>query len=318
MLTLAKGRLSSEFIVFSSNASEGTMMGGLKVWLMAVRLRTLPAAVSPVLVGSAAAAYHRSFRLLPAIACLCGALLIQIGVNLANDYFDHIKGVDTGERIGPVRVTQAGLIAPESVRIGMAVTFLLAVAIGIYLTMVAGWPVLAIGCTAILASLLYSGGPYPLASHGLGDLFSFLFFGPVAVCGTYYVQALYLSLLPVLLSISVGFLVAAILVVNNLRDIPTDGKVGKRTLAVTLGPRKSRVEFLCLVGAAYGLILLQWLFGMLSSWGLLPFLSAPMAALLSRSLWILTGASLNSSLAGTARLTLIFSILLSLGLLLGG
>lgn len=292
------------------------MRKGLQVWVLAIRPRTLPAAVSPVLVGSAAAAAEQAFRLFPALAALCGALLIQIGVNLANDYFDHVKGVDTGERLGPVRVTQSGLISPGRVRAGMAVTFLLAAGVGLYLILVAGWPVLAIGCASILAALLYSGGPYPLASHGLGDLFSFFFFGPVAVCGAYYVQALTLSLLPVLLSLSVGFLVAAILVVNNLRDIPTDSKVGKRTLAVILGPRKSRVEFVMLLGAAYGLLVFQWLAGMLTPWVLLPFISAPAAVMLARSLWVRTGAALNRSLAGTAGLTLLFSLLLSLGLIM--
>lgn len=292
------------------------MMGEIRLWMLAIRPRTLPAAVSPVLVGTAAAAAEHAFHLLPALAALAGALLLQIGVNLANDYFDFVRGVDTTERLGPVRVTQSGLIPPGRVLAGMILAFLLAAGAGLYLIFTAGWPILAVGCASILAAVLYSGGPYPLASHGLGDAFSFFFFGPVAVCGTYYVQALDVSFLCWMLSLSVGFLVAAILVVNNLRDIPTDSRVGKRTLAVILGPERSRVEFVLLWALAYGLLVILWLAGRLSPWGFLPFLTLPMTASLARSLWMLSGPSLNAALARTARLTLAFSLLLSAGLVI--
>jgi 1,4-dihydroxy-2-naphthoate polyprenyltransferase len=291
-------------------------MGEISLWILAIRPRTLPAAVSPVLVGAAAAAADHAFRLFPALAALAGGLLLQIGVNLANDYFDFVRGVDTAERLGPVRVTQSGLIPAGRVLAGMILTFLLAAGTGLCLTLAAGWPVVAVGCASILASVLYSGGPYPLASHGLGDVFAFFFFGPVAVCGTYYVQALGVSALCVSLSISVGLLVAAILVVNNLRDIPTDSRVGKRTLAVILGPGRSRVEFVLLLVFAYGLLAVLWLAGRLSPWGLLPFLTLPMAVSLTRSLWVLSGPALSKALARTAMLTLAFSLLLSAGLVI--
>lgn len=280
-----------------------------------MRPRTLPASASPVLVGTAAAAADQSMRLFPAVAALIGAILLQIGVNLANDYFDYINGVDTAERVGPVRVTQSGLIPPAEVLKGMVLTFILAMIAGVYLVFVAGWIVVIIGSVSILAALLYSGGPYPLASHGLGDPFVFVFFGPVAVCGTYYVQSLGLSLPCVLLSIPIGLLIASILVVNNLRDIPTDLKVGKRTLAVILGARGARVEFTLLLIFAYAALVLMAAFDIIHPWALLPLLSLPRAVMLVRSLRILSGSSLNKALADTAKLTLIFSVLLSLGLL---
>ncbi|MBN2123249.1 MAG: 1,4-dihydroxy-2-naphthoate polyprenyltransferase [Deltaproteobacteria bacterium] len=292
----------------------GKVIGKLRVWSLAVRPRTLPAAVSPVLLGAAAAFADECFRCLPALAALLGAILLQIGVNLANDYFDCVKGVDTGDRLGPPRVTQSGLIPADRVMTAMVAAFLFAAGVGLYLTAVAGWPVLAVGVASILAALLYSSGPFPLANHGLGDFFAFFFFGPVAVCGTYYVQVLHVSLLCAILSLPVGFLVAAILVVNNLRDIPTDAKAGKRTMAVILGPRWARREFLLLLAAAYGLIVLLWLLGRLSTWGLLPLLTVPTAASLVRSLGVLSGSALNEALANTARLALLFSALLSLGL----
>jgi 1,4-dihydroxy-2-naphthoate octaprenyltransferase len=254
-------------------------------------------------------------RSYPAAAAFAGALLLQVGVNLANDYFDYTKGVDTAERLGPVRVTQSGLIPPREVLGGMFLAFFLATAAGTYLVWEAGWVVAVIGAASILAAVLYSGGPFPLASHGLGDLFAFLFFGPVAVCGTYYVQTLRLNLTSLLISLPIGFLVASILVVNNLRDISTDLKVGKRTLAVVLGARGARVEYGLLLMTAYGLTVILAALGSIPSWGLLPLLSAPMALKLIRSLQVLSGGGLNRALADTARLTLMFSLLISLGLL---
>jgi 1,4-dihydroxy-2-naphthoate octaprenyltransferase len=284
--------------------------------MLAIRPRTLPAAASPVLLGTAAAAADQEMRLYPAAAAFAGAILLQIAVNLANDYFDYTKGVDTAERLGPVRVTQSGLIPPSKVLAGMFLAFSMAVAAGICLIFEGGWPVIAIGAASIVAALLYSGGPFPLASHGLGDLFAFLFFGPVAVCGTYFVQALRLDLTCVLLSLPVGFLVSSILVVNNLRDIPTDLKVGKRTLAVIIGARGARLEYGILLFSAYAVPVVLAALGSIPAWGLLPLVSAPMAMTLVRSLKIVSGPGLNQALADTARLTLIFSLLLSVGLLL--
>lgn len=291
-------------------------MSPLGAWMLAARPRTLPAAVSPVMVGTAMAVADGKFEFMPAFAALMGALLLQIGVNLANDYFDFKKGIDTSERLGPVRVTQSGLIPPDRVRFAMMLIFGGALAVGLYLTSVAGWPVLAVGMACILASLAYSGGPFPLASHGLGDLFVFIFFGPVAVCGTYYVQALTVTTQVLWLSMPVGFLITAIIVVNNLRDIPTDQKSGKNTLAVILGERGTRLEYLLLVIGAYIMPAAFFFSGGFSVWVLLPLISIPMSIPNIIAVHKDKGPSLNQVLAKTAALSLVFSLLLSAGLVI--
>ena len=220
------------------------------VWLMAARPRTLTAAIAPVLVGTAAAIADGGFAPLPALAALCGAVWIQIGTNFANDYFDARKGADS-ERVGPTRVTQAGLVAPRAMRRAIGLAFGAAFACGIYLVAVAGWPVVAIGLASILCGVAYTGGPYPLGYHGLGDLFVFVFFGPVAVAGTYFVQTLRWSPAVAWISVPVGSLCVAILVVNNLRDLGSDRKAGKRTLVVRHGRRFGRAQYGLLVAAAY-------------------------------------------------------------------
>jgi len=247
---------------------------------------------------------------------MAGALLLQIGVNLANDYYDFMKGVDTGERLGPVRVTQSGLIPPERVKHAIIAVMVLIAAVGSYLIVEGGWPILVAGVASLLAMLAYSGGPYPLASHGLGDLFVFLFFGLVAVCGTYYVQTHHLTPLVVWAAVPMGFLITAILVVNNLRDIPTDQRASKRTLAVMLGETGSRVEYLGLLAGAYVVPFLLWAGSVTSAWPLLSLLSLPMAILLLRILRSGDAPSMNRALAGTARLAFVYSLLLSAGLLL--
>ena len=256
-----------------------------QAWLLATRPKTLPAAIAPVLVGTSLALADNAFAPLPALAALLGALCLQIGVNLANDYFDYVKGIDTSERKGPLRVTQSGLISPQRVRAAMLLTFALAALVGIYLIAIGGWPILAIGTASILAALAYSGGPFPLASHGLGELFVFIFFGLTAVCGTYFVQAMTLTLLTVVVAIPVGLLITAILVVNNLRDIDTDRKTGKRTLAVMLGQRGTRIEFVALLTIAFLIPTILWLTGTLTVWVLLPLLTLPLAVSLSRKIY---------------------------------
>ncbi len=288
----------------------------LHVWLLAARPRTLPAAVAPVAVGSALAFAAGQFRFAPTVAALIGALLLQIGVNIANDYFDFRAGIDTPDRLGPLRVTQSGLLAPESVRRGMIATFCLAGVVCLYLIAVAGWPVMLIGVFAILSALGYSGGPYPLASHGLADFFVFLFFGLVAVGGTFYVQALELNARVFWAATPVGLLITAILVVNNLRDIATDGRSGKQTLAVRLGPQGARLEYALLLAAAYAVPAAGWLAGEIPFWGLLCFLSFPCALRLIRRIASAHGAALNPVLGATANLALGFSLLLALGLIL--
>ena len=282
---------------------------------MAVRPKTLPAALAPVLVGIALALSDKVFALLPALAAMGGALLLQIGVNLANDYFDFKKGIDSVDRLGPIRVTQTGLISPKQVMVGIVVTFGCSLLVGFYLVMVGGWPILFAGTASILSALAYSGGPCPLASLGLGDLFVFVFFGLVAVCGTYYVQALTLTWLVMGAAVPVGFLITAILVVNNLRDIEGDAKAGKRTLAVRLGVKGSRMEYVLLLVAAYSVPVILWLMGACSITVLLPLLTLPLAIPLGHLVGTRSGLVLNQALASTARLALLYSILFGLGLL---
>jgi 1,4-dihydroxy-2-naphthoate octaprenyltransferase len=288
-----------------------------QAWLMAARPKTLPAAVAPVVVGMAMAAAHDTFVLWPALAALVGALLIQIGANLANDYFDYVKGADFAGRKGPTRVAQSGLIPLPQLRAGIIVTFALAALAGLYLVLVGGWPILVLGIAALLSALAYTGGPFPVGYHGLGDLFVFVFFGLAAVCGTYYVQALTLSASVVLAAVPAGALITAILVVNNLRDIDTDRQAGKRTLAVLMGARATRLEYVLLLAVSYLVPPLFLALGWASAWVLLPFLSLPLAGRLVRTIYTTTeGPPLNKALAGTANLALVFCLLFALGLVL--
>lgn len=293
---------------------EQPKISGLEAWALAIRPKTLPAAVAPVAVGIGLAIHDGAFRPLPALAALAVALLLQIGVNLANDYCDWQRGVDRAERMGPIRVTQSGLIAPGRVRLGMAVTFGAAALLGVYLAIRGGWPVLAAGAAAILTALAYSGGPFPLASHGLGDVMVFIFFGLVAVGGTYYVQAGRLTWLTAAYAAPPGLLITAILIVNNLRDIVTDRTAGKRTLAVMLGEAGSRTEYIALLGAAYLIPPILVLAGAVGAWGLLPLLTIPLAAALIREVSTISGRAMNKTLAGTARLALVYCLLFAVGI----
>jgi 1,4-dihydroxy-2-naphthoate octaprenyltransferase len=286
---------------------------------MAARPRTLPAAIAPVLVGTAAAIdAHGDLRRVGAfIAALVGSIFIQIGTNLANDYSDAKRGADTVDRLGPVRVTAAGLVAPRSVLIATWLAFGIAVAVGIYLAIVAGWVIIAVGAASIAAGVLYTGGPRPYGYAGLGELFVFLFFGLVAVNGSYYVQLERLDWVPFGFSIAVGCLATAILVVNNVRDIETDRRANKRTLAVRLGREGARRLYLGLVGFAYLALLVTLVANGGPWWGLLGFLSLPMAVKPARTVMTRTdGPALNGALAGTGALLGLFSLLLSAGLLI--
>jgi 1,4-dihydroxy-2-naphthoate octaprenyltransferase len=284
--------------------------------MMAARPKTLPAAAAPVIVGSAAAIYDNTFNILPALAALAGALLIQIGTNFANDVFDYHKGADTSERLGPVRVTSAGLLTPRQVMTGMWVVFGISVLVGIYLVIVGGWPIVAIGLLSILAGIAYTGGPFQLGYNGLGDIFVFIFFGLVAVCGTYYVQAGNVSPLAWWASIPVGLLCTAIIVVNNLRDIDTDRKVGKKTLAVRLGERGVKIEYVLLLAISYLLLPVMWLSTYAPYWVMLAVVSLPLAVTQTRTVMTVKGRPLNKALGGTAQLELVFSLLFSLGLVI--
>ena len=283
---------------------------------MAFRPKTLPAAATPVIVGSAAAWHAGRFALGPCLAALVAALLIQIGSNLANDVFDFKKGADTAERLGPTRVTQAGLLTPEQVMRGMVIVFLISIAIGVYLVSVGGWPIVAVGLSCIAAAIAYTGGPFPLGYHGLGDLFCFVFFGPVAVCGTYYVQALRVDPIAIGVSIPIGLLCTNILVVNNLRDIETDRKAGKRTMAVRMGRGLTISQYWLFGGLAYGLPAVLCGMKIVSFPVLLCWLTAAIFVPLARKIAATTGKALNPLLGKTAQLELQFGLLLAVGLIL--
>ncbi len=285
-------------------------------WILASRPKTLPAAAAPVIVGGAVAAAQGGFRFLPWLAALLGALFLQIGANLANDVFDFKKGADTADRLGPTRVTQTGLLTPEQVTTGMWVVFGLAALCGLYLISVAGWLILAIGIAAIISAIAYTGGPYPLGYHGLGDLFVFIFFGLAAVCGTVYVQIQQVTLLAWLAALPMGFIITAILVVNNLRDIETDRRAGKHTLAVLLGANGAKAEYALLLVASYLVPFILMIAGLSSPWVFLALLSLPKAWALWKVISTQTGRVLNQALAGTGQLALIYALLFSLGLLL--
>lgn len=287
-----------------------------QAWILATRPKTLPAAVVPVLVGSAVAAADGLFSLLPALVAMLCALLIQIGTNLANDYFDYVKGADSPDRIGPLRVVQSGLISPATVRNVMIGIFGLTFLLGLYLVWIGGWPILLIGIASIISAVIYTAGPFPLAYVGLGDLFVFIFFGIVAVTGTYYVQALSWSTEAFIASLPVGAISTAILVVNNYRDIDTDRIARKRTLAVRIGRKATRIEYRLLLLVAYIIPVLQALAQEEPLW-LLPLLSMPFAwqvlRIVSRST---DGGALNGALAGTGKLLAVYGILYSAGFIL--
>jgi 1,4-dihydroxy-2-naphthoate octaprenyltransferase len=284
---------------------------------MAARPRTLPAAIAPVLVGTSLAGYAGVFHVLRFVAALLGSILIQVGTNLSNDYSDARRGADAEDRLGPVRVTAGGLVPPRQVLIATYVTFALAVLAGVYLIVVAGWQLLLVGAASILAGVAYTGGPKPYGYEGLGEVFVFLFFGIVAVAGSYFVQVRHLDWEAFALAVPVGLLASAILVVNNIRDIDSDRRAGKRTLAVRIGRERTRVLFAVIVYVAFVLAPVTWIFGPLKGWVLLPWLSLVLAAGVVRLVRNRTdGPSLNHALAQTGMLQLAFCVLLSAGLLL--
>jgi 1,4-dihydroxy-2-naphthoate polyprenyltransferase len=289
----------------------------VRIWVMAARPKTLPLGVAPVLVGTALAGYLHIFHPLRFVAALLGSVFIQIGANLSNDYSDAHRGADTEDRLGPVRVTAGGLVPPRQVLIATYVTFGLAVLCGAYLIAVAGWQLLLIGVASIIAGVLYTGGPRPYGYEGLGEVFVFLFFGVAAVAGSYFAQVRDFSWESLVLSAPIGLIAAAVLVVNNTRDIDTDRRADKRTLAVRIGRERSRRMYTTMVLIAYPIALIPWLFGPLRAWLLLPFVTLPLAAGVIRIVSTHSdGPSLNRALAKTGQLQLFFCVLLSVGLLL--
>lgn len=292
-------------------------MSSAAAWLLATRPKTLPAAVVPVAVGAACANAQGQLQLWPTLGALAGALLLQIGSNFANDVYDYEKGADTDARLGPLRTVQAGLISAQAMKLGMTAVFVLAILVGVYLFSVAGWAILVIGVASIVSAIAYTGGPYPLGYHGLGDLFVMVFFGFVAVCGTAFVNTGGVPLSAWLSSVPVGALATAILVVNNVRDYETDRLVGKRTLVVRLGPRAGIAEYALLLFIAYLTPILLFVSSQALAWVLLPLLTLPVAVQLLRAVAGRSGSSLNLTLAHTAKLLLGFGVLFSAGLAAG-
>jgi 1,4-dihydroxy-2-naphthoate octaprenyltransferase len=295
----------------------------LSAWLVAIRPATLPAAIGPVLVGLGVAWPAVGLRPLPAAACLAVALLFQVAADLANDLFDFRSGADAADRLGPPRAAASGLLTERQLTVAIVVVLSLAGVVGLGLVVIGGPVVLALGVLAALSALAYTGGPWPYGYHGLGELFVFAFFGVVAVAGTTYLQVDRWPPLAFAAAVPVGALVTAILVVNNLRDIDSDRRAGKRTLAVRIGRRATMVEYMALVVVAYAVPVLLVLGGVAAPVALLPLASLPLAIAPLRE--VATGADpdrdprrLNAALRGTARLSLVFSGLLAVGLALGG
>jgi 1,4-dihydroxy-2-naphthoate polyprenyltransferase len=291
---------------------------GVRTWLLAARPKTLTAALAPVAVGTGLAFGAGAGRWPLALAALLGALLIQVGTNLTNDYYDFRKGADTVERLGPVRVTQAGLVAPQTVLAAAALCFGAAAGVGLFLVAAGGWPVVAIGLLSILAGWAYTGGPAPLGYLGLGEVFVLLFFGFVAVGGTVWVQALSLPSASWLSALSVGCTGTLLIVVNNLRDMDTDRRAGKRTLAARFGTRFARAEYVCLLAVAFLAPVAAWALGQTGAPALLSLAAAPLAVPPLRLVLGERGAVLNHALAGSARLQLVHGLLLAVGLWRGG
>ena len=291
----------------------------MRIWLMAVRLRTLPAAIAPVLVGTALAhALDDVFRPGAFIAAMLGSILIQIGTNLSNDYSDARRGADAEDRVGPVRVTAGGLVPPKQVLMATYITFALAALCGVYLVAVAGVELLIVGVLSIAAGVLYTGGPRPYGYEGLGEIFVFLFFGVAAVAGSTFAQTESWPVEAFVLAVPVGLLAAAILVVNNVRDIDSDRRAGKRTLAVRLGRDRGRTLYGAMMYGAYLVAPLPWLLGPLSPWLMLSWLTLAPAVMLVRIVRNhADGPTLNEALARTGMLQLAFCLLLSVGILAG-
>ncbi len=287
----------------------------IKTWALAARPKTLWAAVGPVIIGTAMAYGRGQVDWLSLLCALVGAVLIQIGTNLANDYFDFVKGTDTHERIGPTRATQAGLISPQAMRRAYLVAFGLALVPGAYIIWRGGWPFLAIGVVSIICGILYTGGPFPLGYIGLGDVFVLIFFGPVAVGGTYYLHTLSIDSAAIIAGLAPGLISVAILAVNNMRDIEEDRRAGKRTLAVRFGRRFARFEYLaCIVGAAFVIPLYFYASADNRLFALVPLIIVTAATPAIKTVFVSTdGEALNGVLAKTGKLLLAFSIVFSLG-----
>ncbi len=289
-------------------------VGKLKAWILASRPKTLLAAFVPVITGTAVAISDGAFNLLPALDALICAVLIQVGTNFSNDLFDFLSGADSPNRVGPKRALTEGWITVKEMKIGIALTFGITFLLGLYLVYVGGWVILLIGILSILAGLAYTAGPLPLAYNGLGDIFVFIFFGIIGTVGTYYVQSLQVNTFAFLSSIPVGALVTNILIVNNYRDTDEDRLAGKKTLAVIFGKKFSRFQYLTLLILSYLVPVLFYFFFEKSIFIFLPFLSLPLAIKVAKMMFTLEGEELNKTLELTSKLSIIFSFLFAIGI----
>jgi len=289
-----------------------------QLWTLAARPKTLPAALTPVMTGTAVAFHEGGVHWLSAALALITALLLQIAANFANDALDFKRGVDTAERVGPARITSSGLISADAMLRATAIALLLATASGLSLAIRGGWPMFVIGIAAIVCAVAYTGGPFPLGYLGLGEIFVFVFFGLVGVAGTAYVQTLDLTGLALAASLPIGALAVGILVVNNLRDLRTDAQAGKRTIAVRIGERPTRLEYKALLLIAVVTPAILWYVDWLDWWWLVTLVWLPVAGKLWREVTVRSGKHLNATLADTGKGLLLYGILLSCALVLSG
>jgi 1,4-dihydroxy-2-naphthoate octaprenyltransferase len=290
----------------------------IQKWWLAARPKTLPAAISPVLVGSGVAFSTGHFRLAPALVALFASIMIQIGTNLVNDVVDFLHGADNTDRLGPMRVTQAGLLTPRQVWTGAFISFGLATLAGIYLVILGGIPILLVGVVCIFLGIIYSAGPFPLTKNGLGDIFAFLAFGLTGVCGTAYVIAGFLPPSAWTCGVGVGALVTAILIVNNIRDIETDRRAGRRNIPVIFGRKGGEIEYAMMIGIAFLAPVILVFFNRSTPWVFICWIALPLAITLLRKITISEiGPGFNKILANTAQLLLFYSLLLSIGFAIG-
>jgi len=293
-----------------------TKTNRFKIWVLACRPKTLPAAVAPVIVGTAIAFKADKLNIIAAIIALICSLLIQIGTNFVNDLYDFLKGTDDENRVGPTRALAAGWISPVQMKMAIYLTFGITFLLGLVLVYNADWVVLLIGVLSILAGYLYTAGPFPLAYNGLGDIFVFVFFGIVATVGTFYVQAIEFSFFAFLASIPIGLLITNILVVNNYRDADEDKKKSKHTLTVLFGKPFTRYQYLSSLVISYLIPIVLWVIFKTSFFILSPLLTIPLAIKLQSEINKYSGVRLNKTLEYTAKLSVLFSFLFSLGIIL--
>jgi 1,4-dihydroxy-2-naphthoate octaprenyltransferase len=288
-------------------------LSGFRIWIHAARPKTLWAGIVPVVIGGAIAFKAGNANVLPFALALAGSILIQIGTNLANDLFDYLKSVDDDERTGPLRVTQAGLVSPFQMKAATIAVFSLAIVVGSVLVWIGGLPVFLIGCFSILCGVMYTAGPYPLGYHGLGDIFVLVFYGPVAVCGTYYVMTLEFEWLVMICGLAPGMLSTAILIVNNLRDVDSDARSGKKTLAVKFGRGFARMEFSLMTAGAVLIPAIIVIAGSAGEWALLPLAVSIPAVYVIMGVYRRDGVELNRVLTHTGRLLAFYGLLFSIG-----